>query len=80
MKQQRLLLSLLLSIVITFYGVSYLSFQGEFSQVAFSVAWSFFAFLAVSGNLVGLLYGKKTKKRGNRNLANIQRQKMREFV
>lgn len=79
MKQKRLLLCLLLSIIITFYGLSYLNFRGELTEVAFSVSWSMFALLSVSGNLVGLLFGGKVSPNKKGYSAQAQRQKIRHF-
>ncbi len=62
MRRNRLFLCFLLGIAIVFYGVPYLNFQGDLKTVLFSVAWLLFALIAISGNLIALLYGKRVNR------------------
>lgn len=79
MKRNRIFLCLLLSIAITFFGVSYLNFQGESKEFLFSVAWVVFALIAISGNLIALLYGEKIDKKKIQKQKQLKQQKVRQF-
>ncbi|RXI98540.1 hypothetical protein DS745_19665 [Anaerobacillus alkaliphilus] len=81
MRRNRLLLCFLLGIAIMFYGVPYLNFQGDTKTIVFSIAWIVFALIAISGNMIALLYGKRVERsRTTRQKASPQRkQKVRQY-
>ncbi|MCT8137386.1 hypothetical protein H1D32_06270 [Anaerobacillus sp. CMMVII] len=81
MRRNRLLLCFLLGIAIVFYGVPYLNFQGDLKEVIFSGAWLLFALLAISGNMIALLYGKKVDRGGtiSKRITTQVKQKVRQY-
>ncbi|MFN7250661.1 MAG: hypothetical protein ACK4M9_07655 [Anaerobacillus sp.] len=81
MRRNRLLLCFLLGIAIVFYGVPYLNFQSDLKAMLFSGAWIFFALLAISGNMVALMYGKRVNRSAtmNKKLVSQRKQKVRQY-
>ncbi len=81
MRRNRLLLCFLLGIAIVFYGVPYLNFQGDTKTIVFSIAWILFALIAISGNMIALLYGKRVERsRTTKQIIAPQRkQKVRQY-
>jgi len=81
MRRNRLLLCFLLGIAIVFYGVPYLNFSGDMKTVIFSVAWLLFALIAISGNLIAILYGTRIYKNATtrQELTRQKKQKMRHY-
>ncbi|WNF36046.1 hypothetical protein RJD24_16555 [Bacillaceae bacterium IKA-2] len=81
MRNNRLFLCLLLGVAIIFYGVPYLNFFGDMKTVIFSVAWLLFALMAISGNLIALLYRKRISKNETirQNLVTQRKQKVRHY-
>ncbi|OIK11139.1 hypothetical protein [Bacillus sp. MUM 13] len=61
--KQRLLLCLLLCGVLLYYAAPRLSFEQGGAQSAFAGTWLVFAFCAAAGNLTGMLYTPKKRKR-----------------
>ncbi|MGO4888703.1 hypothetical protein ACJ2A9_13150 [Anaerobacillus sp. MEB173] len=74
--KQRLFLCLLLGLALIYYALPRLSFDGM-ATVLFSSLWLFFAFCVVSGNLIGMLYGKKKQRsrRPQKKVKNTDQQK-----
>lgn len=81
MQKSRLFLCLLLGIAIVFLGLPYLSFQAELSKVVFSVAWLLFALVAISGNLIALLFRHKVNKnkKSRQQIYTHKKQKVRQY-
>lgn len=81
MRRNRLLLCFLLGIAILFYGAPYLNFQGDLKVILFSTVWLLFALIVISGNLIGLLYGKRVNRTTTtpQQLYKQRRQKQRQY-
>jgi type IV secretory pathway VirB3-like protein len=81
MRRNRLLLCFLLGIAIVFYGVPYLNFQGDIKTVIFSIVWLLFALIAISGNMIALLYGKRVDRSGTmrQKVSTQRKQKVRQY-
>lgn len=81
MRKRRLFLCFLLGITIIFYGSPYLNFQGDLKVVVFSVAWLLFGLVAISGNLIALLYRKRVIKNETirQRLVTQSKQKARHY-
>lgn len=82
MRRNRLLLCFLLGIAIIFYGVPYLTFQGDTMTVLFSTSWLLFALIAISGNMIGLLYGKRVDRTSgtiSKKISTQTKQKVRQY-
>jgi len=77
----RLLLCLLLCGVLLYYGVPRLNIEAGGLEGAFAISWLVFAFIVVSGNLIGLLYNPKlTQKRTSPQTGTAKRrQRMRQY-
>lgn len=82
MRRNRLLLCFLLGIAIVFYGAPYLQFQGDVKTTIYSVMWLLFALIAISGNLIALLYGKQMQKKNptTGKIATHRKQKVRQYI
>lgn len=61
--KQRLLLCLLLIGVMLYYAVPRLSLTGSGLERIFAASWLVFALFAAAGNLSGILYAPKKRKR-----------------
>lgn len=81
MRRNRLLLCFLLGIAILFYGVPYLNFQGDLKSLLFSVAWLLFALIAISGNMIALMYGKRVNRSTTirSKISSQKKQKVRQY-
>lgn len=81
MRKNRLLLCFLLGIAILFYGVPYLNFQGDLKSLLFSVAWLLFALIAISGNMIALMYGKRVNRSTTirSKISSQKKQKVRQY-
>ncbi|OIJ12409.1 hypothetical protein BKP37_13290 [Anaerobacillus alkalilacustris] len=81
MRRSRLFLCFILGIAIVFYGVPYLNFQADLKTTIFSATWLLFALMAISGNLIALLYGDRMKqiKTTRKNISIQKKQKVRQY-
>lgn len=81
MRKNRLFLCFLLGVTIVFYGVPYLNFQGDLKTTIFSFSWLLFAMMAISGNLVAILYRKRIIKSETirQSLVTQRKQKARHY-
>lgn len=61
--KQRLLLCLLLCGVLLYYAVPRLSLKTGGVESVFAVSWLLLALFAIAGNLTGLLYSPKKKRK-----------------
>ncbi|CAH0346218.1 hypothetical protein [Bacillus sp. CECT 9360] len=74
--KQRLLLCLLLIGVMLYYAVPRLTLTGSGLESIFAASWLLFALFAVAGNLTGMLYAPKKRKRAE---TGQMRQRMRAY-
>lgn len=76
----RLLLCLLICGVLLYYGVPRLSIGADGLEGIFAISWLIFALIAISGNLIGLLYRPKVKKTSTTQSTNQRnRAKLRRY-
>lgn len=61
--KQRLFLCLLLCGVLLYYAVPRLSFNAGGAESVFSASWLLLVLFSIAGNLTGILYSPKHKKR-----------------
>jgi hypothetical protein len=61
--KNRTLLSVLITMVLLYYGLPQLSMTGGNLEVAFSIGWICFAIIVIGGNLAEYLYQSARKKK-----------------
>jgi len=59
--KQRFVLCILITVALLLLAIPRLPFTGEGLGTVFAFAWIAFAFMVISGNLIGLLYSRKWK-------------------
>lgn len=64
--KQRLFLCLLLCGVLLYYAIPRLSLQAGGAESLFAASWLLLALFAIAGNLTGILYSPKKRKRSER--------------
>ena len=58
--KQRLILCFLLTLAMLYFAIPRLPFSEQGLASVFAFAWVAFAFIVLGGNLIGLLYSKKS--------------------
>lgn len=75
--RNRLLLSLLISGVLLYYALPNLSIKAAGLEGIFAITWLGFAIIVISGNLVGLFYSPKKKRKNRTAVRKIQQSNKR---
>lgn len=76
--KNRYLLCILLTVLLLYYALPYLSLNFQTSEGIFSLAWLGFALLVFAGNLSAWLYAPK-RYRSNQNQKKQVRKRVRSF-
>lgn len=82
MRKQRYILSFLAVMALLYYAIPNLQFGLQTSHQLFTTAWVILAFLAISGNLIGILYShpKSMIKSQRQKIIQGQKVQKRQYV